>query len=31
MKAVLGYFFPGSAFPGASGAWGAGVEAQLRF
>lgn len=31
VKAVLGYFFPGAAFPGGTGAWGAGVEAQFRF
>lgn len=31
VKAVLGYFFPGAAFPGGTGAWGAGVEAQLGF
>ncbi len=31
VKAVLGYFFPGTAFPGGTGAWGVDVEAQFRF
>jgi alginate production protein len=31
VKTTLGYFFPGSAFPGRSGAWGVAVEAQFRF
>jgi alginate production protein len=31
VKAVVGHFFPGAAFPGGTGAWGVGVEAQFRF
>lgn len=31
VKAVLGYFVPGAAFPGGTGAWGIGVEAEFRF
>lgn len=31
VKATVGYFFPGPAFPDASAAWGVGVEAQVRF
>jgi alginate production protein len=30
-KAVLGYFFPGAAFPGSDGAWFVGAEVQFRF
>jgi alginate production protein len=31
VKAVAGYFFPGSAFPRADGAWIVGSEVQFRF
>lgn len=31
VKGVLGYFFPGAAFPGGTRAWGVGLEAEFRF
>jgi len=31
VKAVLGYFWPGAAFPGSDGAWLVGAEVQFRF
>lgn len=31
LRSVLGYFFPGAAFPGARGAWVAAAEVQVRF
>lgn len=31
VKGTLGYFFPGTALPQGTGAWGVGVEAQFRF